>query len=370
MKKVPKIPFIVILVLLTVIGIVFSAGVHAKIVGKKVICDYCKEEIKTQYVEVDGKHFHPIHFMCENCGNPILDLKYYKKDGKYYCEKCYKELFAPRCAYCGGILDSDYIIVDGKNYHDSCYNNHVALRCDLCGKIIKGQYQVDYWGNKYCAEHENKIPKCDYCGRYISDELTQGGHEYGDGRNICGLCEESAVTDINKARSFLNEVKAQLLHKGIVIDYGKIGLHLVSRDELQKKQGTQNGNEMGFVEYEYTTRENLTVIKSFDIYLLYGMPETYYFAIAAHELMHVWQYLHGMIGNDPAFCEGSCNYAAYLVLKDYPDKFAEYLIYNLENDKDEIYGDGFRRVKKLVDDYGIDYWLNQLKENRNFPVGY
>jgi hypothetical protein len=368
MHKALNISLLAILAIFIIIGI--GAGAHAKIVGKKVICDYCKEVIKTQYVEVDGKHYHPIHFMCENCGNPILDLKYFKKDGKYYCEKCYKELFAQRCAYCGGVLDDKYMIVDGKSYHENCYNNHVASRCALCGEIIDGQYQVDYWGNKYCAAHENKASKCDYCGRYISDELTDGGIEYGDGRYICGLCKTSAVTDISKARSLLNEVKAQLMHKGIVIDYDKIGLYLVSKDDLRAEHGTKNGNEMGFVEYEYTTRENLTVIKSLDINILYGMPEVYFSATAAHELMHVWQYLHGMTGNDPVFCEGSCNYASYLILKDYPDNFTEYLLYNMENNKDEIYGDGFRRVRNLVRDHGINYWLNHLKEHKNFPVRY
>jgi hypothetical protein len=127
---------------------------------------------------------------------------------------------------------------------------------------------------------------------------------------------------------------------------------------------------MGFVEYEYTTYENVTVMKSLEINILYGIPEIYFYAIAAHELMHVWQYLHGMIGNDLAFCEGSCNYATYLILKDHPDKYAEYLLYNLENDTDKIYGDGFRRVKKLVGDHGINYWLDYLKNHKDFPVGY
>lgn len=367
MFKFNRIPLFFILAILVVLGI----SANGKIVGKKVICDYCGEEIKTQYVEVDGKHYHPIHFRCEHCGSPILDLKYYKKDGKYYCEKCYKNLFSPRCAYCNGILDSDYIIVNGKNYHKECYDEHVAVRCSLCGEIIKGPYNVDYWGNKYCASHEHITPKCEYCGRYISDELTHGGDRYGDGRNICGLCKQSAVTDLRAAESYLNEIKAQLAIKGIVIDYDKIKLHLVTRDELQAEQGTKNGREMGFVEYEYSTYENVTIMKSIDIDILYGIPEVYFYAVAAHELMHVWQYLHGMLGNDPAFCEGSCNYASYLILKNYPDQtYAKYLIHNLETDKDEIYGEGFRRVRNLVRDHGMNYWLFHLKEHKDFPVGY
>jgi hypothetical protein len=58
------------------------------------------------------------------------------------------------------------------------------------------------------------------------------------------------------------------------------------------------------------------------VYILHGMPRIDAIATLAHELTHVWQSVHGRLENDPAFAEGSCNYASYLVLGQYPRSLA------------------------------------------------
>jgi hypothetical protein len=338
--------------------------------GKVLICEYCKETIRGKYLEIDGKYYHPIHFQCEHCRNPMVDSKYYKRDGKYYCEKCYKELFTPRCAWCGGMAEKNYIVYDGKIYHDSCYYDNVAPRCAISGEPIKGQYLQDFWGNLYKKEYEDKFERCIYCGRFIADKVTGGGCKYNDGRYICNLCHETAVKEQGPAVSLLREVKDRLAEDGIVIDYDDIKLHLVLKDQLKQVSNNPVENELGFVEYQYSTYENVLVMNSLNVYILCGLPRMHYISTAAHELMHIWQYLHGVLDNDLVYNEGSCNYASYLVLQKYPGKEAEYLLRSLEQDEDSIYGGGFRRVKKLVADRGIGYWLDYLKNNRAFPAGY
>jgi hypothetical protein len=90
----------------------------------------------------------------------------------------------------------------------------------------------------------------------------------------------------------------------------------------------------------------------------------------AHELTHVWQFMAGRLKNDRALSEGSCNYAAYLVLQHYGGKQTEYAISNIIDDKDEIYGDGFRRVKRFAEENGIAAWLELLRKKNHFPGGY
>ncbi len=350
--------------------IALAVYINATEVNGKIICDYCKEEIKTQYIEIEGKHYHPIHFKCEHCGQPIMDLKYFKKDGHYYCEKCYKELFAPRCAYCGKVIDGKYTVFEGKSYHDSCYEQHVALHCAVTDQQIKGEYLYDFWGNNYIKSLEGKIPRCDYCGRFISDATTGGGITYADGRHICNICRPDAIHDLTTARKLLEDAKTWLARLDIVIDYDKIGLHLVDRNRLRQLSGSGNDNEMGFVEYEYSSYANVVVMKKLDIYILEGIPRLHFISVAAHELMHIWQYLHGKIDNDPVLSEGSCNYASYLVLQYYPGKKKDYLIDNIEHDGSKLYGDGFRRVKKMVKERGRGFWLDNLKNNDKFPGGY
>lgn len=357
----------IILIIISVLILCLCSSAFAGQQPDIKICDYCKDTIKVQFVEIEGKYYHPIHFKCEQCYRPITDLKYYKKTGLYYCEKCFNEKFAPRCVYCKKVIEDKYIVVDGKNYHRDCYNDHVAIRCAVTGQPITGEYLVDYWGNNYSQSVEDRFPRCGYCGRFISDVTTGGGVTYSDGRKICNLCLPETVTDLNQARVLLNEVKELLANKDIIIDYDKIGLQLVDKNQLKKLSNSSSGNEMGFVEYEYNTYENVVLMKRLEIFILTGLPETHFRSVAAHELMHVWQYMHGMLDNDPAFCEGSCNYASWLTVKTLGGKKSDYVLHNLENDPSPIYGKGLMRVKGLVERKGINYWLDYLKNNKNFP---
>jgi hypothetical protein len=123
----------------------------------------------------------------------------------------------------------------------------------------------------------------------------------------------------------------------------------------------------GYTYIERTTSLGITVKRSMDIFLLNGMPRMHFIATLAHELMHVWLYENAPDDMDPAFCEGSCNYAAYLVLMKFPGKESEFIRTTFRDETDSIYGDGFRGVADYVDEHGTAKWLSYLKSNRNPP---
>jgi len=339
--------------------------------GRDKICEFCKERITAgPYIEVEGKYYHPEHFFCDHCRSAIGTKPFYTVDGKHYCQKCYRELFIPKCAVCGKTIDGEYIEYNGKAYHKECYENHVAKRCSLCGSILEGKYLGDYWGNFYCLHHQGNEPQCDYCGRFISDRLTGGGFQYSDGRYICSRCRNSAVDDINRAGYLLDGVIQRLSEFGIDIETDNIHIHLIDKNELTQISDEKHRNHTGYTFYNAKSVNGEVLSKTFDIYILHGMPEVYFVGTAAHELMHVWQYTNAPFENDPALSEGSCNYASHLVLQSYPGKMAEYYIYNMEQNPDEFYGEGYRRVRKLVRHQGVDRWLKHLRLNKNFPAGY
>jgi hypothetical protein len=347
--------------------IALSVQVSAK---EKIICDYCKEEITGHYYEANGKYYHVAHFLCDNCGELLANKKVYLKDGKKYCEKCYYELFAPKCEYCGKVIKEGGVKYRGKSYHKDCFENHVVLRCALCGEIITGDYLQDYWGNVYHKSHKDTIPICDFCGRFISEKITGGGSRYPDGRYICNLCKPTAIFDLDEAKKIFDKVKLHLASEDIRIEADNISLHLVDKNRIKEMSGKSSEHQQGFTRYRYTKIDNQQVIEEFDIYILTGMPEMHFISVAAHELMHVWQHQNAPGDNDRAFCEGSCNFASFLVLRHYAGEMSDYLIDNLNRNTDKIYGDGFRRVKKMAEDHGIDYWLRHLKSHRDFPAGY
>jgi hypothetical protein len=271
-----------------------------------------------------------------------------------------------RCDYCGEPIVGDYIVVDSHPYHFSCYENHVALRCAVCGQIIKGEYYVDFWGNAVHAYHKGVEPQCEYCGRYISDYTTGGGFRYDDGRIICKLCEKTAVEDSATVDTIRREIIEKFRSIGINLKDDNPPISLVDKTTMARLDD-DHIDPNGYTYIEKTTSLGVTLEKHLDIFLLHGMPRLHVVATLAHELMHVWLYDNGPDDMDPALCEGSCNYAAYLVLKQYPGKMSEYIQTTFRDEPDSIYGDGFRQVAKYAEKHGVREWLSYLKSHRRLP---
>jgi hypothetical protein len=68
--------------------------------------------------------------------------------------------------------------------------------------------------------------------------------------------------------------------------------------------------------------------------------------------------------------EGSCNAAAMLVLNKLDDEMVDFVIAQMEAEKSPIYGDGFRRATKLIESRGVTYWLDHIRLDPEFPIGY
>jgi len=271
-----------------------------------------------------------------------------------------------RCDYCGEPIVGDYIVVDSHPYHPACYENHVALRCAVCGQVINGEYYVDFWGNTVHAYHKGVEPQCDYCGRFISDYTTGGGFRYGDGRIVCKLCEKTAVEDSATVDTLRGEITSIFNEIGIEIEDHYLPISLIDRSAMTRlDDGHIDPN--GYTYIEKTTSLGVTLERRLDIFLLDGMPRLHTIATLAHELMHVWISDNSPDDMDAALLEGSCNYAAYLVLQRYPVKESEYIQKTFSEEPDTIYGGGFRHVTDYAEKHGIAGWLSYLKSHRDRP---
>lgn len=327
---------LVVLALLTGVAATFPAD--AREVQAVPECAVCGEAITEDIFQTRGKSYHSDHFRCAQCNRPIT---------------------------------GSYSEFGGKNYHNDCFKNHVALRCALCEDVIHGEYLEDFWGNSYCYRHDKDAPVCDSCGRFISDRTTQGGVRYDDGRYICNVCRPESITDIDDILDLVHEVAEQMGTFGMKVDYNGIKIHLVGRDRMQRLSGHHSPGLRGFTDY----REDFRVFgksknRRMDLYLLYGMPRMELISTIAHELAHVWQFNRGAFRNESAWAEGSCNYASYLVLAQYPGRESSFFRTSLTRDEDKIYGDGFRRVKTLAEAEGRREWLRYLGRGADFPPGY
>ncbi|HEU4928261.1 MAG TPA: LIM domain-containing protein [Candidatus Krumholzibacteria bacterium] len=301
---------------------------------------------------------------CAACGKSIKGDAFHTQ-GRVYHPNCFV------CAVCDRPITGSYSEQKGKVYHNDCFLERVALKCSLCDAVLRGEYLQDFWGNSYCKRHEGDAPLCDSCGRFISNKLTGGGTRYDDGRFICNICKPESMTDIDEILEVVFEVAQHMKTFGMEVDYNGVQIHLVGRDKMQTLSGHHSNGLRGFTDY----REDWRVFgksqnRKMHVYLLYGMPRIEIISTVAHELAHVWQFNRGRFQNEREWAEGSCNYAAYLVLGKYPGRESSFFRTSLTRDADPTYGEGFRRVKTLAEAEGTRAWLRYLNKSDDFPKGY
>lgn len=309
---------------------VFSVAGAAANAHGATVCAVCGEKILGAHKTDDGLVYHPEHFTCDHCLQPI---------------------------------EAAYIKSVGKNYHKACYEDHIAPYCKICSSIIEDQYRLSYWGDIYHARHEEESVACDFCNRPIAGPFGDGMVEFPDGRQLCGVCGPSAVVAPDTAWALLLDISEILDNAGIVVDPFSVNLVLVEQDELNAFSGERAGFT-GFT--EYTIGRDDTGEKRYlssKIYLLEGMPRTQAISTLAHELMHVWQIVEGPPKLDPLLAEGSGNYASVIVLNKIGGKESEYIVDSMVADEDPVYGDGFRLVKSYVEANGLAALLEELQQS-------
>jgi len=330
-------------------------------------CTYCHQKIEAGWVEVDGQYYHPNHFVCTNCLKPISDPRFFEHAGKYYDSTCFTLFITKRCDYCGRPIIGETIYFDSKTYHASCYNESVGKRCVVCGNVAVEEFFVDNRGNAVCKAHKDAAARCHACQQFLSPVFKGSWSEYDDGRIICKQCDATAVHEISEARELIEEVKDELEAAGITIDQ-KFKLTFVSIQELNTSLNVFLVDHLGVTKYEESEiLGGLFTSKKYAIQVLYGLPRSLLRSVLAHELMHVWLFANAPRPQDQQMCEGSCQYAAYLVLQNDDTDNGRYFLEYMMSQDDEIYGEGFQKVLGYINSVGLNPWLDYLQNNTDAP---
>lgn len=338
---------------------IFSAALFK---AQSNVCPTCKKEIVGNYIKVGENSFHPDHFICDYCKKPLPD-KFMTEKKKYYHIECYQKIMGLKCDYCQKLINNEYLVSQNKKYHKECFEK-ISPKCSVCGKNLSGTISIDYYGNKYHLIHENEYAKCTSCNRLVTESLTKGGKKYSDGRSICNLCYPEAIFDNGRISGLLEKVRSSLSTLGIFISISSLTIEGVSLTELKNEAGEYYSNNVkGFCSSEIFTSTKSGAKYSHTIYVLNGLPPANIESIIAHELMHVWitQNLKKKLSN--SIVEGSCNYVAYLYLRQRNDQKYQKLIDEIVDDPSPIYGDGFRSIKSKFSGKTITEFLNYLRVN-------
>jgi hypothetical protein len=324
-------------------------------------CRQCSKPIDKTYRNEGNQFFHPECYrenkglVCTHC-NRVLEQTWITASGKNYHDECYKTFIQPKCSLCKQPISQQFTEHNGEKYHVQCYKKHILPKCSYCSKPLEGVHLKDSWGNLYCENHNgSKTPTCFSCNRVISARTSNGGVLLNDGRTLCSFCSKYAIVQLSQVAPHHRSARATLQKVGISGIPIDIKIQLVDRKQLARLTNGLSyhieGGMRGLTLSEETLVGKKRTGTSHTIYLLQHMATLELEGVLAHELIHVWLF-ENRIKLSSAETEGLCNLGNYLTYSNNPTPMAKHFLKTLEDDKDPIYGDGYRTMKARLDQLG------------------
>lgn len=332
-----------------------------------VQCQYCGLPVESGGIRALGASWHPEHFLCAGCGQPLSTRTFKVFQGRPYHDECYLHYHAPRCAHCGQPITGEHTIYNNQRYHSACYYEYIAPRCIYCQKPLTGSFLIDSWGNQFCSEHEKEYPSCSFCGRFISPrQQTPGWNIYASQR--CPVCRSTAIESVEQAQPFFQKCKQWISQQGFRFNQLPLRLELHDRSWLEALWPDRSVQHPQGVTLTTTHTRNGSVTSSVEgVAVLQGMPATLFSGVVIHELGHVWLSVHQVIGLPPWAEEGFCQLLAvrYYTYLDTPE--SRYYAKNIQDARDPIYGEGFRRINALSERVSFARMVETLRVTKKLP---
>lgn len=297
--------------------------------------------------------------LCQGCGRPIVGSYVIALDGAWHPEH-----FA--CAACSRPIEASFIEHDGRPYHESCHTQRFVPRCAYCDQPLTGRYLTDHWGTRYCMSHILEYPACHFCGRLVPPQARFGQPDFV----TCRVCHASAILELAQGEPIFTFVVHWLTTHGLVLKGATLKLELLTRPQiLVLLRDSHDTSPLGVARIAYHRSRSQTTVSVDGIAIARGLPSTLFQGVSAHELGHAWLALHG-IHDLPGWAEeGFCELLSYRCLTDLASSQSRYHAGCIERRNDPIYGEGFRRIRRLSDSMGFDRLRETLQISKRLPAG-
>ena len=302
---------------------------------------------------------------CHKCGKPVTK-GFIRAFGKIWHRECFL------CAGCEKPIIGQYICRKNQPWHPDCFKKAFIPNCAVCNKPLTGQYLQDYWGNRYCVEHQN-YSTCTSCSRVVCGSITGGGMRFPDGLTICNLCATNGITTNSQAEHIAGEMRAALKSLGLDLFQASTPVRIANRDQLYRYSRHNHHDEhplLGLAVWSTHYMGERVIGRDFEEILVQSnLPEAHFRTVVIHELTHAWFFY-----NNPKAVpiplqieEGMCVLAEYLWLKRQGTDDARYRMTMIEQCQDKIYGEGFQKALKANKLLKLGTLGQYVLENQKFP---
>jgi len=210
-----------------------------------------------------------------------------------------------------------------------------AVKCAHCGKMKPSAARAENAAGQsvdLCFDC-CKLPRCEYC-QMPSDVESPGGDR------LCRECAKDMVKDKAEAEKVMKDVRQVLSSKFKMTSKHKITYEIGTRKDLNLEADGDH-KELGWFDPK-TIRDK----PHYTVRILTGLPRDVFRCVGAHELAHDWmdETLPHLM-DKPEIREGFAEFVAWSFAG---VEGSKRMMKYTENRTDEVYGGGFRKVRKMM----------------------
>lgn len=239
--------------------------------------------------------------------------------------------------------------------------------CDLCHAEISGKHLVSYWGDAYCLEHAKVAAGCSYCGRFVP-YLTQKDQKRMVENISCDTCAAGAITEADRAKELALPLIDWVETLGVKLRQKSFKIEVLDRADFLSRKGGRH-DPLGLTMSTRIIRNNKierAIVSG--VAFLQGMPHTLFSGVCVHELGHVWLVQHKILGLPMLEEEGFCELLAHHYYTGLENESGKFYAERIAKNSSPVYGDGFRKLKKLEDRVGFEQIIKSLLRKKKLPL--
>lgn len=299
------------------------------------ICKSCAQPINGGHITALGADWHPEHFYCTICQQPITDARFY--------------------------------VHEERPCHQTCYENSIAPRCTLCNKILIGKYQTNVWDEPYCLDHAEKLAACSYCGRLIP-HATKRTRRRSLENMSCDTCAATAIENAPQAKLLMPSLMGWLEAQDMHFRQKIFRIEVLDRVDFLSREGGRRDPLGLTTSTRYMRHNRVDHAKIESVAILQGLPHTLFEGVCIHELGHVWLVQQNIVNLSIMDEEGFCELLAYLHYIEIGSKVDLFYAQRIAENSSPVYGAGFRKLKQLEERLGFAQIVKSLVRKKKLPL--
>ena len=310
------------------------------------ICKSCSQPILGNHLNALNVDWHPEHFCCAFCHEPITE--------------------------------EHFFVYKAAPYHSSCYENNLAPRCTICHKALTGKHQRNEWGDHFCSDHAKELAPCSYCGRLVPDATKRLRRRAVEDIS-CATCAATAIENIDQARLQLPQLIEWVETQGVYFRHKTFRIEVLDRAAFSTREGGRRDPLGLTTSTRYLRNKHIDHARVESVAILQGLPLTLFAGVCVHELGHVWLVQHNIVNLPLMDEEGFCELLAYRYYSETPPAVApdepanspnaaHFYARRIAENPNPVYGDGFRKVQRLADRVGFAQIIKALLRKKKLPL--